>query len=142
MAVSDSAIQSFSKFNNKTNIQTDPINKIQLFLFKNGYSEAKELCKTLQGSIWLAKTQSGDKNVAIKVAHRELVDTSTARCKGQKMRISEDIKSEALVLQYLSSDSKCPNSIIQFIDIFKRYANVQRRTQRAHYKLCMTGLST
>ena len=104
-----------------TNIFVDPILKKKLFFAKNGYTEATQLCKTLQGSIWLANHQSTHQNVAIKIALRELVNKSTTRCHGKEIEIKEDIESEVLLLKYVSSNPKCPSSITKYVDFFKRY---------------------
>ena len=98
--------------------------KTRLFLARNGYIEAGKLCKTLQGSIWLAKHRPNHQRIAIKIANRELVKKSTAKHKGKEIKISEDIKSEALLLKFISSDPKCPKSITKFVKFFKRYCNI------------------
>ena len=107
--------------NDNTKAEINPITKKKLFLSKNGYIKAGELCKTLQGSMWLAYDKSSQMDVAIKIAIRDLVNTSTARHKEKKIKISEDIKSEALLLKLISSDQKCPKSITKFVNFFKRY---------------------
>ena len=109
------------KIDTNTNISVDPILKKKLFLARNGYIDSNELCKTLQGSIWLAKHQSTQQSVAIKIALRELVNKSSTRFHGTDVEIKEDIKSEASLLKYVSTNPECPSSITKYITFFKRY---------------------
>ena len=104
----------------------NPITIKKAFLAKAGYIKANELCKTLQGSIWLAKHQSTQQGVAIKISTRDLVNRSTTVYKGREVIIQENIRSEAYMLKLVTSNPKCPKSITKFVDFFKRYVTIKK----------------
>ena len=120
----------FSTTNANSKINSDHCTKKKSFLAKNGYIEANKLCETLQGSIWLAHSESTRQDVAIKIANRDLVSKSTAILKGKEIKINEDIQSEALLLKFVSSDPKCPDSITKYVNFFKRYNVPRQRNSR------------
>jgi len=95
-----------------------------------GYVDCVKLANTLQGTIWSGKQQSllSKQNVVIKITDRQLHSKSTAIVNGLYHITHEDIKSETDILKYLTSDEKCPTSIVKYVDFIQ---------SDAHYYLVM-----
>eukprot|EP01084_Bolivina_argentea_P211727 360090_1 len=84
---------------------------IEKVLKNAGYTPLKELCATLQGSIWRVSKVSNNKkgrkrNYIIKVTKRSLHHKSVAECNGKQVNVSENIIKETAILRYLTSANK------------------------------------
>ena len=77
MSATPVSVKSYKKTNKIDNIE--PSQKMKLFLAKARYTKPGQLCETLQGSLWLAHDTLTDQDVAIKIAIRDLVNTSSTR---------------------------------------------------------------
>jgi len=84
-----------------------------------GYNNATKLENTLQGTVWKAKQPSTNKDIVIKITKKDLHKKSAAVQNGRLCAIEENIKSETVILRHLTSNPKCPKSIVKFIDFFK-----------------------
>ena len=88
---------------------------------KIGYDHFEKIGNTLQGSIWRSIHLSTNKKVVIKMADIKLHSQSIVLVNNIKIKVDENILSEAMILKSLSSHSKCPQSIIKYIGSCKRY---------------------
>ena len=92
-----------------------------LTLNKLGYNGAKKLDNSLQGSVWKAKQQSTNQNIVIKITQKDLHKKSASMQQGTAYMTPENIKSETVILRYLTSKTNCPKSIVRYIDFFRTY---------------------
>jgi len=93
-------------------------------LFKSsGFIKSTKIADTLQGSIWRSFQLSTNKNVVIKVTNRQLHNNHSIIVNGQSYAVQEDILKEKSILKQLSKGSKCPKSIVKYIDCLKSSQN-------------------
>eukprot|EP01083_Nonionella_stella_P085172 236034_1 len=90
-------------------------------LAKMGYLEPRKICDTLQGSIWRATQTKSKRRCVVKITDRALHSNSMMILDGQRLNVHEDIVKEQQILQYLSQDAKCPNSIVRYVDYIKSH---------------------
>ena len=86
-----------------------------------GYHQAIKIAKTLQGTVWRAVHKSSNKQIVIKVSNKNLTDKQMIIINNTKYNVHENIIKEKKILQYLTKDKECPQSIIKYVDYFKRY---------------------
>ena len=87
-------------------------------LTKLGLSSIYKISKSLQGAVWRGKYNN--EKLVIKVTNCHLQEQSLAHFGNNKLvPVDEDIISEAMILKYLSQDSKCPKSIVKYGNFFK-----------------------
>jgi len=82
------------------------------------YCSFVEIARTLQGSIGRSTQQPLGRGVVIKIANRRLCSLSLGVVNGQQMAVSESIVDEANILQYLTKQPQCPESIVKFVDFY------------------------
>eukprot|EP01083_Nonionella_stella_P204641 745848_1 len=89
-----------------------------------GFTNSSKMIDTLQGSVWKASNTNTTSNndVVIKVTNRSLHSKSAAVVKGHTYNVHENILSETEIQQYLTNTTdatKCPNSIVKYVDSFQ-----------------------
>eukprot|EP01084_Bolivina_argentea_P179734 310554_1 len=92
--------------------------KIHRIFKKIGFTNAKKITDTLQGSIWrVYKTASepGEStNFVIKITNKCLHKYSIGIVGNSTYSVSEDILAEQCILKYLTLQNQCPKSIVKF----------------------------
>eukprot|EP00484_Ammonia_sp_Unknown_P014797 CAMPEP_0197072844 /NCGR_PEP_ID=MMETSP1384-20130603/210301_1 /TAXON_ID=29189 /ORGANISM="Ammonia sp." /LENGTH=330 /DNA_ID=CAMNT_0042511665 /DNA_START=67 /DNA_END=1059 /DNA_ORIENTATION=- len=100
--------------------------KVVQILRKVGMTNASKITDTLQGNIWRASamivdhsSQPAPSSVVIKVADRYLQENKLAKVGNQRVKVAENILTEAKIMQILSANKDCPASIVKFYQFFK-----------------------
>ena len=73
------------------------------------------------GGIWKAIQIATNREVVLKVADIDLHSQNKGVVNGIKYKVGENILMEKAILKYITTDSSCPDSIVKYIDSFRRY---------------------
>eukprot|EP01083_Nonionella_stella_P077518 211741_1 len=96
---------------------------LTLVMRSAGYESNTKIADTLQGTIWKSIQKSTNTPVVIKVTRMDLHERNVMHLNGKTIKIHENILQEKAILQYLSNDPTCPDSIVQYIDAFKSHSH-------------------
>jgi len=92
----------------------------ELLLAKHGYVKQENICKTLQGQLFMAVRSDNGQRVAIKQTPKESHSKKEAELDGFRFVVDEDIVKEALILRHLScNNTSIGGVIVKFIEFFE-----------------------